>query len=697
VRREKLSLEQLPGLGKRRAAELARAGHETLEDLLYHFPFRYEDRSRAARVADLAVGGPEATVLVTIRNPRVIRTRRRGFTIFETLLEDASGACRAIWYNQPYLARQLVEGRRLFVYGRKTKARIRREPIFENPDWELTEEGDLEGIHTGRIVPVYRKLATLGSRMLRKVIHQALEVMQEDDLAETLPASLLARRSLPGRLDALREVHFPERMVSTDPAERTSPAFQRLALEEAFLLQLAFRMRRQRALANASRPPWRIDTDLKRRMGRHLPFTLTAAQQRVLQEIVSDLQSDQPMYRMLQGDVGSGKTVVAFLAMLMARANGRQAALLAPTEILAEQHRVNFERFLGADESGSLGYLVGSLGVRARRPVLEGFLTGARAFAVGTHALFEPGIEFQNLGLVVVDEQHRFGVAQREALVRKGQGTDVLVMTATPIPRSLALTVWGDLDISVIDELPPGRRPIRTVVRRESGRDRVYEGLRSQLDLGRQAYIVVPRVEEGGKEDLKAATHLQNELQKGALADYAVGLLHGRLKSEEKDKAMQSFVRGETQVLVATTVIEVGVDVPNASVMIIEHADRFGLAQLHQLRGRVGRGTHDSYCVLMAGEEEGLTARQRLSVLETSSDGFEIAEADLRLRGPGAVFGTAQSGLSDLQFLHWLFRDPQWIESARRAVDDISDEQAKKILAGLRPGWRHRLELAGVG
>ncbi|MDH3591695.1 MAG: ATP-dependent DNA helicase RecG [Planctomycetota bacterium] len=696
-----LEFESLPGIGRRRAAEWRGLGIETAEDLLYHLPFRYEDRRRAAQVTELVLGGPEATLLVTVRRPRLIRTRRRGFTLFEAQLEDTSGSATAIWYNQPYLVRSLVEGKRLFVFGRLSKTRMRRDPVLENPDWEAIAEGDLEGVHTGRIVPVYRKLGSASSKALRRAVHSVLARVAAEDFPEPLPPELVSAIGETSRLEALREVHFPSASEPEALASGETPAHRRLAFEETYLVQLALVARRGRALERAERPPYRVDEDWKRAVGKRLPFRLTSAQQRALREIRSDLVSPRPMYRLLQGDVGSGKTIVAFLAMEMARENDRQAALLAPTEILAEQHRANLERFLG-DDASRIGYLVGSLGLKARRTVLEGFAQGSKAFAVGTHALFEPDVAFRNLGLVVVDEQQRFGVAQRESLVTKGEGTDVLVMTATPIPRSLALTVWGDLDLSVLDERPPGRRPIRTVVREESGREKVYRGLRDQLAEGRQSYVVVPRVEEGGKEDLKAAVETHRVLAEGPLADHSVGLLHGRMKSDEKDAAMRRFVEGETQVLVSTTVVEVGVDVPNATVMIVEHAERFGLAQLHQLRGRIGRGAHDSYCVLMVGGEESDAARRRLAVLERTDDGFEIAAADLEQRGPGALFGTAQSGLSDLQFVALALKNPELLEMAReealrRTGTAEGLAEAERVLEGLRPTWKRRLAWAGIG
>jgi ATP-dependent DNA helicase RecG len=456
-------------------------------------------------------------------------------------------------------------------------------------------------------------------------------------------------------------MHFPPGdTVIADLALRKTPAQRALAFEEIFLVQLALADRRSEVQRAKRGAHYQIPDALRVKLAKLLPFKLTEAQKRVLKEIGEDLRSPHPMNRLLQGDVGSGKTIVALLTLLVAVENGYQGVLMAPTEILADQHARSVLRLLRDAESDvRVSVLTGSLKAAAKRRALMDIATGHAQLIVGTHALFEGGVEFKRLGLVVVDEQQRFGVMQRLALSSKGTRPDVLVMTATPIPRSFALTLYGDLDLSIIDELPPGRTPIVTVVRREADRAKAYEGLRREIAGGRQAYIVVPLVEETAAMDLKAATAFAAHLKKDVFPALSIGLLHGRLKGEEKDRVMQEFSRGAIQILVATTVVEVGVDVPNASVMIVEHAERFGLSQLHQLRGRVGRGAAQSYCVLMVGEEvEGETARARLKTMETTSDGFKIAEKDLELRGPGAVFGTQQHGLSDLQFLATILRDP---------------------------------------
>jgi ATP-dependent DNA helicase RecG len=699
-------LRYVKGVGPRRATGLAAQGLDTAEDLLYHLPFRYEDRRTFAAVADLSAGGGARTVSASVASSRLIRTRRRGFTIFEAVLADASGSIKGIWYNQPYLERVLVAGRRVVLFGRATQDRSGR-TVLENPDYECLDEEDAEGIHTGRIVPVYRKAGELSSRALRRLVDRTISGIDPTSLTEVVPAAVARRNGLEERLDALRAVHFPPDDASPDALEeRTTAAHRTLAFEEIFLLQLALALRRQGIKEERRGITYRIPDALRTRLARMLPFKLTGAQKKVLKEIGADLRSPHPMHRMLQGDVGSGKTIVALLSLLVAVDNGYQAALMAPTEILAEQHDRNIRHLL---VQGGIpcrtGLLTGSRRAAARREVLEGVRSGEVQLLVGTHALFEREVEFRRLGLAVVDEQHRFGVMQRAALKRKGHRPDVLVMTATPIPRSLALTLYGDLDLSVIDELPPGRTPVRTVVRGEADRERVYAGLRREIGRGRQAYVVVPLVEETAKSDLKNATALAEDLRTRVFPDLRVGLVHGRMKGAEKDAVMQAFAGGEIQVLVATTVIEVGVDVANATLMIVEHAERFGLSQLHQLRGRVGRSAAQSHCVLMAGDGGARSheARERLAIMEQTNDGFRIAQKDLGLRGPGAVFGTQQHGLSDLQFLSVILKAGDLVEAARREAQALvaggpkGCALARDILGSLRPGWKKRLELIRVG
>jgi ATP-dependent DNA helicase RecG len=697
-------LRYLKGVGPRRAERLAAAGYETVEDLLYVLPTRWEDRRAFARLGDLRAGGEARTLAVTVERARLIRTRRRSFTIFEAQVADDSGSLRAVWYNQPYLERALTAGRRAVFYARATLDRGGRLAL-ENPEYELIDPED-ESIHTARLVPVYRKLGDLSSRQLRAVMFRTLGELDPQSLEALVPPDVLERQGLLGRADALGQLHFPPGTVELAEIDAGKTAAQRsLAFEEMFLLQLALSLRRHGLEQQARGIAYEVSDALRTRLARMLPFRLTEAQKRVLREIGQDLRSPHPMHRLLQGDVGSGKTVVALLTLLVAVENGYQGALMAPTEILAEQHDVNVRRLLERGEIDCrVALLTGSLPAGERRRALADIASGTARLVIGTHALFEGGVEFGRLGLAVIDEQHRFGVLQRAALARKGERPDVLVMTATPIPRSLALTLYGDLDLSVIDELPPGRQAVRTVVRGETERDRVYEGLRGEIERGRQAYVVVPLVDENEASDLKAVHAFADELARKVFPDLHVGTLHGRMKPAEKDAVMSGFREGRIQILVATTVIEVGVDVPNATVMLVEHAERFGLSQLHQLRGRVGRGAERSYCVLMAGGEGGgRDARERLAILSETSDGFVIAERDLELRGPGAVFGTQQHGLGDLQFLAQVVRTPELLERARAEAQAIvgrgaeSRDAARAKLEGLRGRFRRRLDLAHVG
>ncbi|HEX4825325.1 MAG TPA: ATP-dependent DNA helicase RecG [Candidatus Polarisedimenticolaceae bacterium] len=696
---EPAALRFVKGIGPKRAAALEAVGIASAAGLLEVLPFRWEDRRAFARVADLVPGGPDTTLDLRVASARLIRTRQRGFSIFQATLEDASGAIKAVWYNQPYLERVFTKGARVVVFGHAEIDR-RGEIVLANPDYERLDADDAAGVHTGRIVPVYRKLGGLTSKALRAAMHGVVEGLGPADVLDPVPAEVRLRHGLLSHADALAGTHFPPGEVSmTDLAERRTPPQRTLAFTEIFLVQLALAARRDAAVKAPRAAHYEIPEALREKLAKVLPFKLTGAQKRVLREIGDDLRSPHPMSRLLQGDVGSGKTIVALMALLVAIDNGHQGALMAPTEILADQHARNILALL--QRSGlpvKVAVLTGSQKAAARRRALADIANGHAQLVIGTHALFEAGVTFKRLGLVVVDEQHRFGVMQRAALVSKGSRPDVLVMTATPIPRSLALTLYGDLDLSVLDELPPGRTPITTVVRTEKDRARVYTGLRQEIARGRQAYVVVPLVEETARTDLKAATAFASFLKKEVMPDLVVGLLHGRMKGDEKDRVMSAFARGAIQVLVATTVVEVGVDVPNASVMIVEHAERFGLFQLHQLRGRVGRGSAKSYCVLMVGEDGRGAASERLRTMEATSDGFKIAEKDLELRGPGAVFGTQQHGLSDLQFLAVILRDPALLDAARAEAQRLASEgRAEGLLAELTGGWRQRLELPALG
>ncbi|HEV2704431.1 MAG TPA: ATP-dependent DNA helicase RecG [Pyrinomonadaceae bacterium] len=534
----------------------------------------------------------------------------------------------------------------------------------------------LAAIHVGRRVPVYRKLGEFRTKRLREIAHAVLSLLDDEAFTETLPTDLLTRQQLVSRADALRRIHFPAEDAPLAEYERArSPAHLRLIFEEFFWVALAIALRRGERVKEPKGALIEVTDRMRERMLAILPFTLTAAQQRALNRILDDMQSDVPMNRLLQGDVGSGKTAVALLSMLAAMENGYQTALMVPTEILAEQHARNIKRLL-APTGYRVELLVGSLRASEKRKLHAAIASGEVHACVGTHAVIQESVAFNKLGLVVIDEQHRFGVLQRAALRERGFNPDVLVMTATPIPRSLAMTVYGDLDVSVIDELPPGRTPIKTVVVGEDQRAGVYKGVEREVRAGRQVYVVYPLVEESEKMDLKDATRMFEHLRDRVFPHFSIGLVHGKMKPSEKEEVMRGFVAGEIQILVSTTVIEVGVDVPNASLMIIEHAERFGLSQLHQLRGRVGRGAEQSYCVLLASDKQTSVARERLGIMEETSDGFRIAEKDLEIRGPGEVMGTRQSGIPTFRIGN-IVRDIEILEAARREADYYLSERRR--------------------
>ena len=543
-------------------------------------------------------------------------------------------------------------------------------PDSEDSEGEEEETTDpvLAAIHVGRRVPVYRKLGEFRTKRLREIMHAVLGLIEDAEIDETLPVDLITRQQLISRAEALRRIHFPIDDVSLADYEcARSPAHLRLIFEEFFWVALAIALRKSERIKEPKGAVIEVGESVRTHLEEVLPFSLTSAQERCVARILDDMQSDVPMNRLLQGDVGSGKTIVALLSMLAAMENGYQAALMAPTEILAEQHARNIKRIL-ATTPYRVEMLIGSLRAAEKRRLHAAIAAGEVQACIGTHALIQEAVQFHNLGFVVIDEQHRFGVLQRAALRERGYNPDVLVMTATPIPRSLAMTVYGDLDVSVIDELPPGRTPIKTVVCGEDQRTGIYKGVEREVRAGHQAYVVYPLIEESEKMDLKDATRMYEHLRDRVFPNFQIGLLHGRLKTAEKEEIMRRFVNREIQILVATTVVEVGVDVPNASVMVIEHAERFGLSQLHQLRGRVGRGAQQSFCVLLASDKQTSVARERLGIMEETSDGFRIAEKDLEIRGPGEVMGTRQSGVPTFRVGN-LVRDILILEEARREAD----------------------------
>jgi len=649
------------GVGPARAQMLKRLGIETVADLLYRLPRRIEDRSRLRRIYDLQHGQTE-TVEATVVRIRQFRPRRRRIVIVKAVLQDGSGLLHAVWYNQTYIVRQLPPGARVVLHGRVQRQGGEVQMIA--PEFELIEPGE-ETLHVGRIVPVYGSTEGLTQRALRTIVSRALED-HAVALPEWLPGPLRARHSLPDLATAIRQAHFPDTMEAQEAARR------RLVYEELLLFQILVLAQKAKREAERRGVAYGDARDLVERFRHSLPYTLTGAQYRVTTEILRDLDRAHPMNRLLQGDVGSGKTVVAALALVRSVGGGAQGALMAPTEILAGQHYLTLRQLL--EPLGvTVVLLVGGLPRATRQEALEQVRDGVADVVVGTHALIEDAVAFHRLGLVVVDEQHRFGVTQRAALRYKGERPDVLVMTATPIPRTLALTLYGDLDVSVLDELPPGRSPIRTYARPTSQRTRIYEYVRDQVAQGRQAYVVCPLIEESDSLQAEAATGLAARLGETILRGVRVDVLHGRMKVDERARAMHALREGRTQVLVATTVVEVGIDVPNATLMVIEDADRFGLSQLHQLRGRVGRGTQQSSCVLIADPktEDG---QSRLDAMLETTDGFRIAQRDLELRGIGELLGERrQHGVSDLRVAN-LVRDTVWLERARRDGADLLAE-----------------------
>jgi len=667
----KSPVSAVKGMGSAQARRLERLGVHTIEDLIYLFPRRYDDFSRLKTINQLRYG-EEVTIIGVVSEAKNQKTRR-GIQLTKAVVSDGTGIVEAVWFNQPYLVRQLRPGRRVVLSGRVDQYLGRL--TLQSPQWEPWKD---KLVHTGRLVPVYPLTEGLSARRLRTLVQPIVE-RWAPQLVDCLPPSLRERYDLVDVTTAIQQIHFP------DDWDSLARARYRLCFEEFLLIQLGVLKQR---IAWQQRPgrPMAVDQTILNAFVSALPFTLTSAQQRVLREITNDLQQPRPMSRLLQGDVGSGKTVVALAAMLIAVANGMQAVMMAPTEILAEQHHRTLTTILCGvvDEVRErdaraarllsqmrVGLLTGSLSQSEKEERRQQIATGELEIIVGTHALIQEGVSFKDLGLAIIDEQHRFGVAQRAALRQKGYNPHVLVMSATPIPRTLALTIYGDLDLSTIDELPPHRQRVITKWLAPLERERAYAFLRGQVKKGRQAFIICPLIEESNKIEAKAAVSEYTRLQGEVFPDLQLGLLHGRMHSADKEEVMTRFRQGEYDVLVTTPVVEVGIDVPNATVMLVEGADRFGLAQLHQFRGRVGRGEHQSYCLLLA-ESPSFEGEQRLKIIETTQDGFLLAEEDLKMRGPGEFFGTRQSGLPDLKVAK--LGDVRILEQARRAALDLSRE-----------------------
>jgi ATP-dependent DNA helicase RecG len=737
------------GVGPRVAELLGQKGIRTAEDLLYHLPFRYEDRQNPRSLDELKVG-EMASVIGEVRGFALMRTRKA--PIFELTVGQGRLAMKCMWFHGSYLQDKFHAGQTVAVFGKVEPSRSTSSFKMFNPQFEIlpdaTEDAETRMLEVGRITPVYESLGgnRLASRWQRKIIFHLLEGLR-GAVPECLPRALLERLNLPDRETALRQVHFPPEGTQMDQLQAwATPAHRRLVFEELFFLELGLELKR-RKMRERTGISFATTDKVRDAIREVLPFHPTKAQKRTLAEIVQDMKQPTPMRRLLQGDVGSGKTIVALQAMLVAIENGYQAALMAPTEILATQHYLAARKLL---EKSSRQYrivlLSGSLDEDRKRANRGMINRGEAHLVIGTHALIEEKVEFDRLGLVVVDEQHRFGVLQRFRLMKKPNEAepDVLVMTATPIPRTLALSLYGDLDVSVLDELPPGRTPIVTRRVPDERAEDVWDFVRKQVAQGRQAYVVYPVI-EGSKDDepeldfsrdepappaeppaksarksktpelfpkmvkeaksgLKSAIEMHEKLRTGPLAGLRVGLLHGRLDSDDKEVTMRRFQRGEIDVLVSTTVIEVGVDVPNASVMVIEHAERFGLAQLHQLRGRVGRGAAKSYCILMTGNRVSEQAEERLNAMVRTQDGFELAELDLEMRGPGEFFGTKQAGLPDFRVAN-LLRDRDVLESAKQEAarfvadpgPEVSEAERTRVRERLKEAWQRRYGLVEAG
>lgn len=707
----KLALALTEFAGKRHSEEV------TVEDLLNYLPTRYEDRSNFTTIRDLREGSEASLELYAKVSGGYQVGKKRAFGspklfIFEISATDKYRTGRPVlvwWFVSGSHAKEIIEyygkrfarGTRFVAYGRwewdkrrQTFALRVHKPAEElevlpgkeladlhsisdaNSNLENSSEDDLDfeadpataAIHVGRLVPIYRKIGDFSSKQLRGIIHSVLRSISDNDISETLPPDLRDRQRLIGRAQAFREVHFPSDNAELNELEKQrSTAHLRLIFEEFFWLTFGMLLRRGERIKEVKGATLKIDDKVKKSIAAILPFKLTKAQRHAVATIFRDMESNAPMNRLLQGDVGSGKTIVAVIAMLAAMENGYQTALMAPTEILAEQHARNIKNLL-AKSPYRVELLTGSLKTSEKRRLREDLSSGHINACIGTHALIQESVAFKKLGLAVIDEQHRFGVLQRAELRARGFNPDVLVLTATPIPRSLAMTVYGDLDVSVIDELPPGRKPVETRVFGEDQRQEVKRLIAQEVKAGRQVYVVYPLVEESEKMDLKDATRRYEYLRDQVFPRFSVGLVHGRMKPAEKEEIMRDFVAGKIQILVSTTVIEVGVDVPNASVMIVEHAERFGLSQLHQLRGRVGRGADKSYCILLTSDKKTNIAQERLGIMAQTNDGFIIAEKDLELRGPGEVLGTRQAGIPEFR-LGNLVRDQEILANARQEAE----------------------------
>ncbi|GBE03537.1 ATP-dependent DNA helicase RecG [bacterium BMS3Abin09] len=682
-------VQYIKGVGPARARLLERIGITTLQDILFYFPWRYEDRKNLIKICDLKYGA-DATVMCEVESAKIITTRRKRMKIFEVTFADETGYLKSKWFNQAYLEKYFKKGVKVILSGLVKGNLYSGEGLeMDNPDYELVGTED-RLIHTSRIVPVYKATEGISQKQLRTLMFNAVD-SASFLLEEYLPGEIIERNGLKPLEWSVSEAHFPEEYNDIDSLNKgMSPAHKRLIFDEFFLLEAGLALLKKRETLEKG-ISFGDGGGLVDKFLKQLHFTLTSAQERVLKQIRSDMKRNLPMNRLIHGDVGCGKTVVALISILVAVENGYQACLMAPTELLAEQHFTNIHKMVEALGLNVL-LLTSSSGKKAAGHVSD----GSAQVIIGTHAVIQEHVEFKKLGLAIIDEQHRFGVVQRAALRRKGANPDILIMTATPIPRTLAMTLYGDLDVSVIDELPAGRRPVVTKTFFSSQKEKIYSLIEGEMSKGRQVYIVYPLIEESEKLDLKSAVDGAGAL-KNMFPEREVGLVHGRMHHDEREAVMASFKSGDVDILVATTVIEVGIDVPNASLMLIVHAERFGLAQLHQLRGRIGRGGYDSYCLLLAYHPFSEDAKRRLKAMESTADGFRIAEEDLSIRGPGEFFGTRQSGIPNLQIAN-IIRDIDMLEIARKEAFDLvdADPVLKKyplVREALQKKWMGRLEL----
>ncbi len=681
--------QYVKGVGPVRAGLLERLGIKTLEDILFYFPWRYEDRKNLKKICDLSYGNLETT-LCEVVSADVITTPRKKMKIFELTVADKTGFLKSKWFNQPYLKKYFKKDQKLILSGV-----VKGNPYtgigleMENPEFELLGSED-KFIHTSRIVPVYKATEGISQKQLRTLIFNAIDTYSFL-IEEYLPEYIIKKNNLKPLRWSVKEAHFPEEFTDVGALNNGSgPAHKRLVFDELFMLELGLALLKKRETLERG-ISFRDKNDLVNKFLAGLPFELTRAQKRILDQVRADMKRPLPMNRLVHGDVGCGKTVVALVSMLIVVENGYQACLMAPTEILAGQHFINIRRMVEG-----LGLKAALLTSGSKDKPVDDISMGKAQIIIGTHALIQEKVKFRNLGLAVIDEQHRFGVVQRASLRTKGLNPDILIMTATPIPRTLAMTLYGDLDISIIDELPAGRKPVITKVFFPSQKDGLYSSIKRELSKGRQVYIVYPLIEESEKLDLKSAIAGAGAFEK-IFPERKIGLVHGKMRHDEREAVMSAFKSGDIDLLVSTTVIEVGIDVPNASLMLIVHAERFGLAQLHQLRGRIGRGGYDSYCLLMAYPPFSDEAKRRLKAMESTGDGFKIAEEDLAIRGPGDFFGTRQSGLPELKIAN-IIRDMGVLEISRKEAFALAD--AEPDLSGhpllketLQKKWMGRLEL----